>query len=269
MGKRAKRKTGLLGKIFVVLLVLGIVGALFGGGDDKTAKTTPKPEEVDTSVKVTVVDFSTMSVEEIENWAKDNKVEIQFTQEYSDKVADGGFISQSKQKDSTVKQGTTIRVVYSLGEEPSTEYKNALKKAQSYSDLMYMSKEGIFQQLTSEYGEKFPKDVAQWAIEHLNADYNYNALKKAENYSDTMHMSKKGIYEQLVSSYGEKFTAEQAQYAVDNLVADYNQNALLKAKSYQSSMNMSKKAIYDQLVSDYGEKFTAEQAQYAIDHLDD
>ena len=268
MIRSAKRKSGLIGKIFVGVLILALIGTIFGGETGGT-KSTSKPEDADTSVKVTVVDFRNMSAEEIETWAKENKVEMQFTQEYSNTVADGGFISQSKEKDSTVRQGSTIKVVYSLGEEPSTEYKNALRKAQSYSELMYMSREGIYKQLTSEYGEKFPKDAAEWALNHLNADYNYNALKKAESYSDTMYMSKKGIYDQLVSPYGENFTASEAQYAVDNLAADYNKNALMKAKSYQSSMSMSKSAIYDQLVSDYGEQFTAEQAQYAIDHLDD
>lgn len=268
MFKSGKKKTGIIGKIFLGLLVLGAIGSFLGGGDGGT-RSTDKPKDIDNSVKVTVVDFSTMSQDEIEAWATENKVVIQFTQEYSNTVADGQFISQSKEANSTVKEGATIKVVYSLGEEPSKEYQNALKKAQNYSKTMHMSREGIYQQLISEYGEGFPKDAAEWALDHLDADYKYNALKKAENYSDTMYMSKEGIYDQLVSPYGEKFTKEEAQYAVDNLVADYNKNALMKAKSYESSMNMSKSAIYDQLTSEYGEKFTSEEAQYAIDHLDD
>lgn len=148
------------------------------------------------------------------------------------------------------------------------EYKAALKKAKSYSDMMNMSKAAIYDQLTSEYGEKFPEDAAQYAIDNLDADYKENALKKAESYSETMYMSKAGIYDQLISEYGEKFTEEEAQYAVDNLVADYNANALEKAKSYREMMSMSNDAIYDQLISPYGEKFTKEEAQYAIDNLE-
>ena len=154
-------------------------------------------------------------------------------------------------------------------EEPSvpTEYKNALRKAKTYDKMMHMSKAALFEQLTSEYGEQFPEDAAQYAMDNINADYNANALAKAKTYSDTMSMSKKGIYEQLSSEQGEKFTAEEAQYAIDNLNADYNANALAKAKTYQETMGMSKSAIYDQLVSEYGEKFTADQAQYAVDNL--
>ena len=149
-----------------------------------------------------------------------------------------------------------------------SEYKSALKKAKYYSELMHMSKAGIYDQLTSEYGEKFPEDAAQYAMDNLDVDYKENALKKAESYSETMYMSQAGIYDQLTSEYGEKFTEEEAQYAVDNLVADYNANALAKAKSYQETMSMSKAAIYDQLVSEYGEQFTKEEAQYAIDNLE-
>ena len=99
----------------------------------------------------------------------------------------------------------------------SREFQNALKTAKNYSDHMYLSKQGIYDQLTSEYGEKFPADAAQYAIDNLQADYKYNALQTAKNYQTNMNMSKSAIYDQLVSEYGEKFTAEEAQYAVDNL----------------------------------------------------
>lgn len=148
-----------------------------------------------------------------------------------------------------------------------TEYKTALKKAKSYSDTMHMSKARLYDQLTSEYGEKYSAEAAQYAVDNVDADWNYNALKSAENYSKTMHMSKQGIYDQLTSDAGEKFSAEEAQYAIDNVKADWKENALKKAKSYQESMNMSPAAIRDQLVSEYGEKFTEEEADYAISNL--
>ena len=148
------------------------------------------------------------------------------------------------------------------------EYKNALKKAEQYSSIMHMSKQGIYDQLTSEYGEGFPEDAAQYAIDNIDADWEANALAKAQTYSDTMHMSKRGIYDQLISEYGEKFTEDEAQYAIDNVEADWNENALAKAKDYQEHMSMSNSAIYDQLTSEYGEKFTDEEAQYAVDHLE-
>lgn len=101
--------------------------------------------------------------------------------------------------------------------EVSTEFANALLKAQMYSDTANMSKKGLYEQLTSEFGEKFPAEAAQYAVDNLKVDYKENALKKAQSYSETMAMSKEGIYDQLISEYGENFTAEEAQYAVDNL----------------------------------------------------
>lgn len=99
----------------------------------------------------------------------------------------------------------------------SQEYKNALKSAESYSKTLHMSKADIFDQLTSEYGDQFPEDAAQYAVDNVDADWNANALEKARSYQKTMHMSKNAIYDQLISEYGEKFTPEQAQYAIDNL----------------------------------------------------
>ncbi len=149
------------------------------------------------------------------------------------------------------------------------EYKSALRSAETYSSFMHMSKAAIYDQLTSEYGDGFEKEAAQYAIDNIDADWNYNALKSAEAYSESMHMSKAGIYDQLISEYGEKFTKEQAQYAVDNMEADWNYNALMSARSYREVFDMSKAEIFDQLISEYGEKFTKDQAQYAIDHIDD
>lgn len=97
------------------------------------------------------------------------------------------------------------------------EYKNALRKAKQYSEMMHMSKQGIYDQLTSEYGEQFPAEATQYAIDNLNVDYNANALEKAKQYRDTMAMSTEAIREQLTSEYGEKFTQEEADYAIANL----------------------------------------------------
>lgn len=47
------------------------------------------------------------------------------------------------------------------------EDKNALAKAESYSSMMHMSKEAIYEQLTSSYGEKFTAEEAQYAVDHL------------------------------------------------------------------------------------------------------
>lgn len=98
-----------------------------------------------------------------------------------------------------------------------TEYISALAKAEMYSSTMNMSKKGLYEQLTSDAGEQFSAEAAQYAIDNVNADYKNNALKKAEMYQETMHMSPASIRDQLVSDAGEKFTKEEAEYALENL----------------------------------------------------
>ena len=45
---------------------------------------------------------------------------------------------------------------------------NALAKAKNYQSTMNMSPAAIHDQLISEYGEKFTKAEADYAIQHLN-----------------------------------------------------------------------------------------------------
>ena len=80
-----------------------------------------------------------------------------------------------------------------------------------------MSKKGLFDQLTSEYGEGFPPEAAQYAIDNVQADFNQNALEKAKSYYYNMNMSKQAVWDQLTSAYGEQFTHDQADYAIANL----------------------------------------------------
>ncbi|WP_105992445.1 Ltp family lipoprotein [Staphylococcus simulans] len=67
-------------------------------------------------------------------------------------------------------------------EQTSTEYKNnnstntsnlsrekiaALKTAERYNKLLYLSKKRLYSQLTSESGEKFRSEAAQYAIDNI------------------------------------------------------------------------------------------------------
>ena len=127
--------------------------------------------------------------------------------------------NQGEEKDVLVKENEekVDEKEEKVEEEVLKEDKSALRKAKVYSDTMSMSKAGLYDQLTSEYGEKFTAEEAQYAVDNLDVNWKENALKKAKVYQETMAMSPSAIYDQLVSEYGEKFTEEEAQYAVDNL----------------------------------------------------
>ncbi|KZX22155.1 Ltp family lipoprotein [Rathayibacter tanaceti] len=99
----------------------------------------------------------------------------------------------------------------------SPEFASALLKARSYSEMLHMSKAGLYGQLTSEYGEKFSPEAAQYAVDTVAADWNANALAKAKDYQTQMAMSPEAIRDQLTSEYGEQFTAEEADFAIAHL----------------------------------------------------
>ena len=78
-----------------------------------------------------------------------------------------------------------------------------------------MSKQGLYDQLTSEF-EQFTPEAAQYAVDNVNANWKENALKTAESYQEYAGMSKQSLYDQLTCEF-EQFTPEEAQYAIDNL----------------------------------------------------
>lgn len=198
---------------WIIIIVIGII--IGASQSNNTVNTSTNNYQKNNSVEVTIVDFSTMSKEEVKAWIDTNKINGKITEEYSNDIEKGKFISQSISANTVAHQGDKITVIYSLGKEPTTEEKNALKKAETYSNSLHMSKQGIYNQLTSSV-EEFTKEAAQYAIDNIEADWNKNALEKAKTYQTSMNMSSKAIYNQLISSV-EGFTKSEAQYAIDNL----------------------------------------------------
>lgn len=221
-GNMKKGVKVILTVVFSLFFILVIVSNLNNDDiavddfDDVGDNQTNLTDVVDVN-QVEVADFSKMSEAEATEWCKKNGLKLTAKQDYSDKTDKGGIIKQSVKAGEKVNEGSSITITYSLGKEPSREYKNALIKAKSYAEVMNMSKQAIYDQLISSYGEGFEKDAAQYAIDNLEYDWNRNALIKAKSYRDMMNMSKSAIYDQLISSYGEKFTKEEAQYAIDHL----------------------------------------------------
>lgn len=206
-----KKQPGIAKWIILGVVALLIIAAVAGGnGENSNDKYKQNKEN-----KVTVVDFTTMTEAEIDSWCDTNKINCSIKSEYSNSIEKGKLISQSILAEKVIYEGDKLEIIFSLGKEPTQEQKNALKKAESYSKTMHMSKQGIYNQLTSSI-EGFDNEAAQYAIDNIEADWNENALKKAKSYQKTMSMSKNAIYNQLTSSI-EGFTKSEAQYAIDHL----------------------------------------------------
>lgn len=126
--------------------------------------------------------------------------------------------SLSEKKASSIKtKQSSAKSSESTSKKTPREYISALIKGQGYADRMYMSKKAIYDQLTSDYGEKFSPEAATYAINNIKANWNKNALQKAKDYQEEQNMSPDAIYDQLTSDSGEQFTPEEANYAVQHL----------------------------------------------------
>jgi hypothetical protein len=91
----------------------------------------------------------------------------------------------------------------------------ARASAQDYLDYSAFSRQGLIDQLSSEYGESFPVKDAEYAVDSLDADWNEQAAKAAQDYLDYDSFSRQGLIDQLSSEYGDQYTVEQATYGVD------------------------------------------------------
>jgi hypothetical protein len=145
----------------------------------------------------------------------------QAKQNIEDKEADKEFKEIQKEQKNKKNQNKQIqkqKTNKQADKQAKGEGEDALTRAEGYAETQNLSKQGIYDQLTSKYGEGFSPAAAQYAINRLkDVDWNENALSKAQDYKDTQHLSTNEIYSQLTSSYGEKFTPSEAQYAINHL----------------------------------------------------
>ena len=174
-----KKKAGMGKKILLggvgIIAILGLVGACSPADNDTTPTTTQT--QVSTQVESPASKSPT---------ALERRTAVQKTTE------------QQVKEDAGVPR----------------EYQNALKKAESYLKYSAFSYNGLYKQLTSEYGSGFPADAAQYAMDNVEVDWNEQAVKKAESYLKYSAFSEQGLYDQLTSEYGSGFTPEQARHAI-------------------------------------------------------
>jgi uncharacterized lipoprotein YddW (UPF0748 family) len=163
--------------------------------------------------------------------------------------------------------GTTLVLGVATPAQASVprSYRNALATAHDYVDGQDFSKEGLYDQLHSRYGEGFSAKAARYGVNHVHANWSKEALGAATSYVHSGDFSKAGLHDQLTSD-SEQYTDGQADYALKHVKVNYNKEALDAARSYDKLFHMSDSEMFDQLTSD-ADQFTDGQANYAIDHL--
>ena len=172
--------------ILIVFIVVGVLSYIFG---------TPK-EKQDNKPQTT----NTQQVQQGQNTGKDASKK-----------------SNNAPKKSILKQMLDNKKTSEAKSDVPREYRMALRAAESYLNTMPFSKKGLYDQLTSEYGNKFPAEAARYAVENVKTDWNKNALEAAKHYLKVMPMSNAELHDQLTSQAGDQYTKEQADYAISHL----------------------------------------------------
>lgn len=202
---KQKKKGGCLKIIAIivgVIIALAILSSLLSGGDDSTTEAASNNDSTqETAQPAETPEPHESAVEEIEAPAPP----VAPVESEDLVVTEAPQATAEADSDSADTGGVPV------------EYRSALRKADTYANMMHMSKLGLYEQLTSEYGEQFSPEAAQYAVENIEADWNENALEKAKTYQEDMAMSPSAIYDQLISEYGEQFTTAEADYAIQHL----------------------------------------------------
>lgn len=99
--------------------------------------------------------------------------------------------------------------------EMTTGQEQAVASAMDYLEFQAFSKAGLEQQLSAKYGEGFSKADAQFAVNHIDVDWNEQAVAAAKDYLEFQSFSKPGLIEQLESKWGDRFTHEQAVHGAN------------------------------------------------------
>lgn len=95
--------------------------------------------------------------------------------------------------------------------------KEAVQAAEDYLSMTGLSKAGLIQQLSAETGDAFSKADAEFAANHVDADWNAEAVEAAEGYMEMGGFSRQSLIQQLTSATGDQFTKAQAEYAADKV----------------------------------------------------
>ena len=111
--------------IIIIVMILFLTGCSFGNRGVTNIK---------------MIDLTTMSLTEIKEYTKTNKLNLKIEQEYNYDLSKDKIISQSITKNTIVKTGDTVTVVVSLGPIPVSVYQgNKVNELGNIPIMMYHS----------------------------------------------------------------------------------------------------------------------------------
>ena len=237
---RKRVKGGAMKWIVVAVAILVVIVIISGGGGKSPSSTAEISKAAETQSASTTQSTSTEKTEEtketgvptksgidalLDNLKMGEKNAVLSAINYLDFTAFSrdGLI---KQLSSEYGSGYTVEeatfAVDFLEEHSLVDWnEQAIKSAKNYLEYTAFSRNGLIDQLSSEYGSQFTTEEATQAVDYLEqnnlVDWKEQAVLAAKNYLEFTSFSRSGLIEQLSSPYGSKFTEEEATYAADQL----------------------------------------------------
>ena len=126
----------------------------------------------------------------------------------------GNYYTAPKVSDAKLEQ-TQVKSEKVTLEKPkglSRPQKNAVRSAKQYISMTGFSRDGLINQLSSEYGDGYEVADATVAVDSLNLNWNEQAVRSAKQFLNMTGFSCNGLIEQLSSSAGDKYTVNEATY---------------------------------------------------------
>ncbi|MEV7826363.1 Ltp family lipoprotein [Microbacterium enclense] len=225
------------------LILISGVGSAMGSGKSGTSEVAekqvavvePVAEETAAAAEVTVPETTGLTAKEAQALLENAGLETEFSADKGVVIDRDNWtvLSTTPASGATAKTGDTVVINVEKKaaaaeaapspaepEKPamSTAQSSAVRSAESYLSFKGFSRAGLTQQLTSEYGEGFTAEDAEFAIAYIESagkvDWNQEAVQAAESYLEVKGFSRDGLYDQLTSEYGEQFTPDQANFAL-------------------------------------------------------
>lgn len=205
----------------VLVVVSIIIGGINGGRDSAqsaagttpsgAASAAPTKEAVEEVKMVDVPDMVGSTVAE----ARALLEAVGLTLTASEAGDDWIVISQQPGAGSHPAEGLELSVTSEAPKPVYTlEQENALGAAKQYLEYSAFSRQGLIDQLSSQYGSGFSVETATWAADTVGADWNAEAIEAAKQYLDFSSFSRQGLFDQLTSQYGGQFTPDEANQAL-------------------------------------------------------
>lgn len=171
--KKEKRKDGfaiagiILSSLFIIgVIALMVVSILFAD-------------------EVEVIDFSVETEESAKQWCDSKEITCHFSEEYSDTVPIGGFISQSVEKGRIIKSYSSIYIVYSKGKQEE------IKKDVQEKETKQLEPQKTEEEIRIEYKNSCQaygyKDIARQPESYRSqrARFRGKVLQVSEDYIDS------------------------------------------------------------------------------------